>query len=231
MPGDGAPRPSPAAGMQAGRREVFPWDGARRSGNTCGVPWLSVLAVPAARGEPSPPCGAPGVPACPRGAPLARVSPPWSWQPCSPWGCSPPPRHALAPRGAGAFLRVSVSTGVPGRLFTQLGGGVGPLPGNSGLLWLVGLDPNIWIPPVPGNSWLQSRCLHHHGSLPARLSWDGSRSPPGAPVPLAAAAAFLQRVPSRGSGTIPGARVPRLAPALASVMPPAHGSRSAGAGG
>lgn len=174
--------PALARSWDAGRRQVFLWDGARRSGNTCGVPWLLAwIGVMA-------PHGASG--------PLSQ--------------------HALAPRGAGAFLWVPVNLWVSSCCLIPLGfcdcGGWIPTSGS------------VCSPPVPANSWLQSLHLHPCYSLPARRSWDGPWSPPGAPLPLATAT-FLQHVPSQGSGAIPGARVPRLAPALACVVPPAHRNR------
>lgn len=142
-----------------------------------------------------------------------------------PLGPRPPTLERSGPRGCRCLLPM-----VPGRLFTQLSGGVGLLPLNSGLRWLGGSDPDIWICVLLScaREQLESWCLHCHYSLPARLSWGESRSPP---VPLAAAAAFLQCPPSRESRAIPNAGVPRLASALACVVPPAHRSCSGGGRG
>lgn len=219
-------RPSPAAGMQAGGREVFLWDGARCSGNTCKMLWQLGPAVPIAHTELSPPCKATGVPACLENALLAwvRVMAPLEPAALLPLGLQPHTLACSGPQGHRCFLAgVSEFWGLQ-LLFAQLDRGVGPLLHNSGLLWLGGgvrsqhLDE--WSPPVPGNSWLQGLCLHHHCSLLARPSWDGSQSPPGASVPLAAATTFLQCVPP--------ARVLRLPPALACVVPPDRGSCSGG---
>lgn len=214
-------RPSPAAGMQAGGRAVFLWDGGRCSGNTCKILWQLGPAVPIAHAELSPPCKATGVPACLGNALLAwvRVMAPLEPAALLPLGLQP---HTLArsgPQGHRCFLAgVSEFWGLQ-LLFAQLDGVWGHCFITQGCCGWGGVRSqhvDEWSPPVPGNSWLQGLCLHHL----ARPSWDGSQAPPGASVPLAAATTFLQCVP-------PG-RVLRLAPALACVVPPDRGSCSGG---
>lgn len=94
-------RPSPAAGMQAGGREVFLWDGARCSGNTCKMLWQLGPAVPIAHAELSPPCKATGVPACLENALLAwvRVMAPLEPAAPAPPGAAAPHPGTLWPPG------------------------------------------------------------------------------------------------------------------------------------
>lgn len=65
-----------------------------------------------------------------------------------PLGLRPPTSAGSGPQGC-RCLPVGVSPGVPGRVIARLGGGVGPLPQNSGLLWLGRSDPNVWIRVLP----------------------------------------------------------------------------------
>lgn len=210
----GRDAPALACSWDEGRKGVFrgtvPAGPAARAGyRGCRARLCPCLC----RGQPPPPRGAPGVPACPGDALLV-------WEGVI---ALPTPIH-FAPRSA--YLWVSVRPGLPGCVFPQLGEMWGHCFVAHAAVMGVGPDPNIWICVILSRARQQLAAEPVSPSPLALLGW--------VMVPswyAAGSCCFLAVCPFLGEQDCPLCQVPWLIPAFACMVLPAHGSCSAGGGG